>query len=602
MKPRQAFWALVRLSPGLYLRDLVLQLFRCLTQLLPGLVVYELFNQLSGKNPVNRDLWSLSALLVGFTVARVTFLLLSVRVDATIESASSSALMRNVLASSLAKPGAVPSRYAAGDMVSRLSVDTTAVSEALVTSLMVIGVAAQAVLAITLMFIIDPVITAVVFVPLAATSALINMASTRIKNYHRQSRQAAAEVSGFLGDTFSNILAIQAAGAQPHIMARFSDVNEQRRKRTLQSRLFTNVFMVSVWTNMSNIGVGFILILAAQSMKEGSFTVGDLALFAIYLGWISDFTSLFSQNLALYKQAVVSLQRLAEALPDGHSLPDLVSPALGPAGASHSPAARDQLARQELHSLEVKDLIYTYPSGRGITGVSFRLERESFVVVTGRMGAGKTTLLRALLGLLPMQSGEIYWNGEAVRNPAEFFIPPHSAYTPQVPRLVSDGLQENILMGLPADPAHLDSAIRLAVLETDVEHLDQGLATLLGPRGTKLSGGQAHRAAAARMFVRRPELLVFDDLSSALDVRTEAELWQRTSDLAGQTCLVVSHRRAAFERATHIIVLKDGRIEAQGPLDDIFDSSPELHYLWATEIGTEGGEDDKHAPATSNSQ
>jgi ATP-binding cassette subfamily B protein len=108
-----------------------------------------------------------------------------------------------------------------------------------------------------------------------------------------------------------------------------------------------------------------------------------------------------------------------------------------------------------------------------------------------------------------------------------------------------------------------------------------GLATVVGPRGVRLSGGQVQRVAAARMFVRDADLIVLDDLSSALDVDTEALLWERVQEQRGKTVLAVSHRRAVLAAADRIVVLRDGRVESDGALGQLLETSPEMRDLWA---------------------
>jgi ATP-binding cassette, subfamily B, bacterial len=234
-------------------------------------------------------------------------------------------------------------------------------------------------------------------------------------------------------------------------------------------------------------------------------------------------------------------------------------------------------------------------SGRGVHAVDLRISRGSFTVVTGAVGSGKTTLVRALLGLVRADEGTILWNGRPVDDPGTFLVPGRAAYASQVPRLFSESLRENLLLGRSAGDGDLARALESAAFEQDLAEMPDGLDTVVGPRGVRLSGGQVQRATAARALVRMPDLLVVDDLSSALDVETEKLLWDRIADAARdgrgpETLLVVSHRQAALERADQIIVLDRGRVVGRGPLGDVLESCPEMRRLWHEELVVEAEE------------
>ena len=195
-----------------------------------------------------------------------------------------------------------------------------------------------------------------------------------------------------------------------------------------------------------------------------------------------------------------------------------------------------------------------------LSDIDFSVRRGEFVVITGPVGAGKSTLLRALLGLAWQAevTGSVRWNGREIDDRSAFFVPPNAAYLSQVPQLISDSVADNVGLGL-VDAEQLTTALRLAAIADDIETMPAGADTLIGPRGLRLSGGQRQRLATARALVHSPEILVLDDLSSALDVETEVRLWTNLAD-AGMTVIAVSHRTVAFRRADQVLRLESGRL------------------------------------------
>jgi len=145
-----------------------------------------------------------------------------------------------------------------------------------------------------------------------------------------------------------------------------------------------------------------------------------------------------------------------------------------------------------------------------------------------------------------------------IDDPAAWFVPPNAAYLPQVPNLFSESLADNITLG--RDTARLDEVLELTTLQTDLADMSQGVHTTVGARGLRLSGGQAQRVATARALFTKPELLVVDDVSSALDVNTERELWQRLRSDGSSTIIAISHRQLALDQADQVITMEAGRV------------------------------------------
>ncbi|WOD36945.1 ABC transporter ATP-binding protein [Nodosilinea sp. E11] len=623
-------WQLIRYAQRLYWVDTLLWLFILGLPAVPGLIIREFFDTLTGESRFEASPWVWIGLLLAVGLARMVAIFVG-RITKTQHRFLISGLVRhNLLFELLKRPGAELATGGAngqnaspGEILSYFRDDAAQIEDVVVGTNEIFGAGVFAVGSVALLISVNPTMTLLVFLPLCAIALLAHQAEHRLKRYRRASRQATQRVTGLIGELFTAVQAVKVAGAEAQMLDELKERCDRRRDLMVRDQVFSAV-LNSGFENIVSIGTGLILLVASQSLgAQGDLTVGDFALFVYYLSSVTYFLAFLGGFIATTKQSEVSFERMGGLVgawergrvggwergsvgetstheitepnppthlpthsptyplvypstphPLTHPHPLYLKPLLGPEPTL--PAIAPALIPDPLHELRVEGLTYRYPGGGGISNISFSLKAGSLTVITGQVGAGKTTLLRVLLGLLPSQSGALYWNGQRIRDPANFLVPPRAAYTPQIPQLFSASLGENLLLGLgdAVSPEQMEWAIATAVFDRDLTAMPEGLETLIGTRGFRLSGGQKQRAAAARMLLRQPALLVFDDLSSALDVETEQRLWEQlfnpsthppiypsTHAPMHPTCLVVSHRPSVLHRADQILQLEAGRLE-----------------------------------------
>lgn len=474
----------------------------------------------------------------------------------------------NMMRSLVSDPGPVTDRLpgSPGEAVSRFRDDARDTAQVLDVWLDVFAGAIAAAIGLAVLVTIAPLAGLGILVPVVIVLVVAQLLGDRLRRWRLAERHATARVTGFVGDVFGAIGAIKVGAAEDAVLDRFDRLGRARAEAARLDQVGTQVSQ-ALGGITANAGIGLALLLTAPAMRAGRLDVGDVALFMTYAGVIASLPRVSTRWFAWQRQAEISTVRLgrlmADRSPDGASAPAATHLRHGPPPFEAAPLAAPSERRgdERLHRLSIRGLTVDFgPGDRPLHDVDLDVERGQLVVVTGPVGSGKSVLLRALLGLVPITAGDVSWNGRPVAEPSHWFVPPRAAYVPQVPRLFSEPLVDTILLGLGDE--ELDEALRRACLDEDLAAMPMGRQTRVGPRGVRLSGGQIQRTAAARAFVRRPELLVVDDLSSALDVETEARLWEQLFAATGGnlTVLAVSHRPAVLARADQLVTLVDGGV------------------------------------------
>jgi ABC-type multidrug transport system fused ATPase/permease subunit len=239
---------------------------------------------------------------------------------------------------------------------------------------------------------------------------------------------------------------------------------------------------------------------------------------------------------------------------------DLVSRERGVDLVAGTAPAPESTRREPLDRLELRNLTAVHDDGTiGVSGVDLEIRRGELVLLLGQVGSGKSSLLSALAGLME-HTGEVRWNGTEVTDAQSFLRPGQVAHVAQVPRVLSGTFSDNVRLDHARD---IVGPVQGARLAQDMEEAG-GPHALVGHRGVRLSGGQVQRLALARALAADTELLLADDVSSALDASTEIELWAALRE-RGTTVVGATSKRAALARADRVVVLMEGKVVDVGP-------------------------------------
>ncbi|WP_433607617.1 ATP-binding cassette domain-containing protein [Dactylosporangium sp. CA-139114] len=411
---------------------------------------------------------------------------------------------------------------------------------------------------ICLWAIVTMTIVAGSFVPagfMAATIVLSGLAAAlfgpALKRSAQRTVAARAAFATALVSSLSAARTVKLAGATVPVLEHLAKLDRVRSLRVRRE------IAVQIWARSTPaLASGLLPIGAWALLLSGRLSAGATLVAVSTLGSARWFAWTTASLVSQLPSARVWTRRTVEMVGNGEYAAAVPGVDLSAGTAPAPPTA----PRHPLRRLELAGFAAVHEDGTvAVRDLDLAVERGQLVLVVGPVGSGKSSLLRALAGIVH-HTGKLRWNGEAVTEPEMFLRPNQIGYVAQLPRVLSGTIADNIALGHEVDA---DSAVSTAQLEHDLAAAGSGLGLLIGHKGTRLSGGQLQRLALARALAPRTELLIADDVSSALDVTTELALWQALRE-HGVTVIGSTSKRAALTQADRVVVLKDGTAAAQG--------------------------------------
>ncbi|WP_329551339.1 ABC transporter ATP-binding protein [Streptomyces sp. NBC_00696] len=461
-----------------------------------------------------------------------------------------------------------------GDLMARITSDTTLLREVTTDSLVGLGTGGLTLVAtVVMMGVVDPVLLGVTLAVIAGAGTVLSLIVPRINRASRQAQDAVGVMGASLERILGALRTVKASGAEDREERTLHAAAEESWRQSVRAAKWTAAAGNTAGLSMQ---VAFITVLAVGGARvaTGAIDIGTLVAFLLYVFYLMQPIQQVVGAITQYQTGAAALSRIQEALqlpaepPSPHA--ELPSPGAAPAA----------LAFDDVRFRYADDLPYVHH------GVTFDVPAQGMTAFVGPSGAGKTTVFSLIERFYDPESGAITLDG---RNLADWDLPRlRSAigYVEQDAPVLSGSLRDNLLLGNPdADDEAVTRVLRTTRLDGLVARLPKGADTLVGHRGTRLSGGERQRVAIARALLRRPRLLLLDEATSQLDAVNEAALRDTVADVARTTTvLVVAHRLSTVTMADRIVVMDAGRVRAVGTHRELVTADPLYAELAATQF------------------
>ncbi|MGW7540199.1 ABC transporter ATP-binding protein [Streptomyces sp. NPDC054770] len=461
-----------------------------------------------------------------------------------------------------------------GDLMARITSDTTLLREVTTDSLVALGTGGLTLVAtVVMMGVVDPVLLGVTLVVIAAAGTVLGTIVPRINRASRRAQDAVGVMGASLERVLGALRTVKASGAEHREELALHEAAEESWRQSVRAAKWSAAAGNTAGLAMQ---LAFITVLAVGGARvaTGAIGVGTLVAFLLYVFYLMQPIQQVVGAITQYQTGAGALARIQEALRLPAELP--ARPAELPS-AGAEPAA---VAFTDVRFRYADDLPYVHH------GVSFDVPARGMTAFVGPSGAGKTTVFSLIERFYDPESGTVAVDGRPVADWELPLLRSAIGYVEQDAPVLSGTLKDNLLLGNPeADEDAVARVLKTTRLDGLVARLPQGLETLVGHRGTKLSGGERQRVAIARALLRRPRLLLLDEATSQLDAVNEAALRDTVADVArSTTVLVVAHRLSTVTMADRIVVMDAGRVRAVGTHRELVAADPLYAELAATQF------------------